>query len=100
MDDRAGRVGEFVGAADVVGVVMCEQDRAQPRARARQRVAYRRGFARVDADRIAAAIGEQPDEVVGQRGHGEKAHGRRTIGIARAAVVKRALARRRSRYTS
>lgn len=52
--------------ADVVGMVMGEQDRAQLKMLTMQRILNRRGLAWVDHERIAEIIMEHPDVVVGQ----------------------------------
>ena len=60
---------------------MGQQHRGEIELLARQRRANRCGFARIDDDRRAGRVGEQPDVIVRKRRHSEDAqvvaHGRR-----------------------
>ncbi len=77
VDLGAGLRGERRGAADVVRMMMRQQDRAQAQALAGQRGVHGRGFAGIDHHGRTRRVGEQPDVVVGERGEGDQTHGRR-----------------------
>ena len=72
VDRRAGGIGQLCGAADVIGVMMGEHDRAQAPTPLRQRRLHGCRCARIDHERVAGSIGAQPDVVVGESGQGEQ----------------------------
>jgi hypothetical protein len=58
---------QLADAADVVVVMMGQQDRAQAQPVLGQRGFDRSGFTGIDRDRVAGIVVQQPDVVVGER---------------------------------
>ena len=65
---------QFRDAADVVVVVMGEQDRRRAQALV-DGLAHRTGFARIDDQGRTVAVAQRPDVVVGEGGQGAQLHG-------------------------